>query len=346
MTAKPRHNPLENFDYRVECDDFLLYELARLIEEDRASLDDEEFLRVIESGIHEHVERRLPVRSELAQRIRSSGAGPDRTLRAVEDIELPLSDIPAIIYSYTAYLFARLEQCSTESSDERISTAADTLLDSPDDRAAAELSIDLLGSIRSAVSARVLAHIISEPLLDEDLESKAYNFVRGMWPLPRPYILYSLKPHTHEDLPFRWFQLMVDCDEPSVVDRILEEVVVHGGDADYREDLTALVQLLENASDPETENKILQVLNSEGAPKTSVEILEQFLRNTNPQRHHDAKANSPWASLDRVYAANRRYLAAARLFDSGKRSDAGRAIEDLLKDDPQYPFALMLKQMM
>jgi len=31
--------PLENFDYRVECDDFLLYELGRLIEDDRAALE-------------------------------------------------------------------------------------------------------------------------------------------------------------------------------------------------------------------------------------------------------------------------------------------------------------------
>ena len=30
--------PLEDFDYRVECDDFLLYELGRLIEDDKASL--------------------------------------------------------------------------------------------------------------------------------------------------------------------------------------------------------------------------------------------------------------------------------------------------------------------
>lgn len=346
MAAKPRHNPLEDFDYRVDCDDFLLYELARLIEEDRASLEEEEFLRLIETGIHEHVERRLRVRADLALRMRSSGAEPDRTLHAIEDIESPLSEMPAIIYSYTAYLFTRLEQCSSEATDERISTAADTLLDSPDDRVAAEPSIELLGSIRSAASARVLAHVISEPMLDEDLEGKAYSLVRSMWPLPRPYILYSLKPHTHEDIPFRWFQLMVDCDEPSVVDRILEEVVVHGGDADYREDLIALLQLLRNAADPETESKILQVLNNGDIPKTSKDFLDDFLRSPSPQKHKDAKRDSPWASLDRIYEANRRYLAAARLFDSGKRSEAERAIEELLKEEPQYPFALMLKRMM
>ena len=31
---------LDDFDYRVDCDDFLLYELGRLIEEERASLEE------------------------------------------------------------------------------------------------------------------------------------------------------------------------------------------------------------------------------------------------------------------------------------------------------------------
>src|SRR5258706_12076250 len=109
MAATPRQNPLETFDYRVECDDFLLYQLGRLIEEDRASLDDDEFLRVIEAGIHEHLERRLHVRAGLAMRLRSSGKEHAGLLRALEDIESPLSHLPQIIYSYTAYLFERLE---------------------------------------------------------------------------------------------------------------------------------------------------------------------------------------------------------------------------------------------
>ena len=36
-------NPLRDFDYHVACDDFLLYELGRLIEEDKASFDEAEF---------------------------------------------------------------------------------------------------------------------------------------------------------------------------------------------------------------------------------------------------------------------------------------------------------------
>jgi hypothetical protein len=156
-------------------------------------------------------------------------------------------------------------------------------------------------------------------MLPEDLEMKAYEQARRMWPLPRHYILYSLKPHTHEDLPFRWFQLMIENHEPSAVDRILEEVIVHSSHSDYREDLVALVQLLDDAQDPETEDKTLHVLNSKETPKEAVQILETYLKNAKPRSRQDMSANGPWASLDRVYALNRQYLAAARLLDAGKK---------------------------
>src|SRR5215510_15308645 len=103
-----RINPLEGFDYRVDCEDFMLYELARLIEEEHASFEDDEFRRVIEAGIHEHIERRLDVRAAMAKRLRTGGAMPERMVREIEDIESPLRDIPQIIQSYTGYLFARL----------------------------------------------------------------------------------------------------------------------------------------------------------------------------------------------------------------------------------------------
>jgi hypothetical protein len=339
-------NPFADFDYRISCDDFLLYELGRLIEEDRASFEDEEFRSVIGSGIHEHIERRLEIRAELALRLRESSNPPARTILMVEDIESPLGEIPQIIQSYTAYLFQRLEECSATPPDERITTAADLLLESADDSDAAETAIDVLGSVRSAVSARVLAYAISEPMLKEDLELKAYKYVRDMWPLPRHFILHSLKPHTHEDIPFRWYQLLIDCDEPSVVDRILEEVLVHADDTDYREDLLALVQLLDSSRDPETEDKILQVLNSQDSPRASVELLKNFLKTAKTQKHRDVKPDSPWASLNRIYSANGRYLEVARLFDAGKRSEAARELDELLKDEPQYPLALMLKRLL
>src|SRR5207249_11621829 len=97
-------NPLENFDYRIPCDDFFLYELGRLVEEDRASLDDEEFRRLIDAGIHEHVERRLEMRNEIAAHLRKLRYALVRILRFVHDIEASLHDDPTIIHSYVAYI--------------------------------------------------------------------------------------------------------------------------------------------------------------------------------------------------------------------------------------------------
>src|SRR5438105_3125802 len=315
MTGK---TAVENFDYQVPCDDFLLYELGRLIEEDRASFEDDEFRRMIDAGMHEHIERRLDIRAELARRLRVHKAvSRGRVLHAIEDIESPLRGIPEIIQTYTEYLFRRLEECAANSPNETVTAAADALFDSPGDRAATEAALDALGSARSAVSARVLAHAISEPMLDEDLELKAYEYARALWPLPRHYILYSLKPHAHEDIPFRWFQLLIDCDEPSGVDRILEEVLVHGDDPTYHEDLLAVIELLRHSSDPEMEDKILQVLNSDGTPRPAVDMLENFIKGLTTTRS-ETKHEGPWAGLNRAYAANRKYLAAAKLFDKGK----------------------------
>jgi hypothetical protein len=337
-----RKNYLEHFDYRVQCDDFLLYELGRLIEEDRASFDYDGFRRVIDEGIHEHIERRLNVRADMAKWSRTSN-GSTRLLHAIEDIESPLRGIPEIIHSYTAYLFKRIEECAATVPDERVTTAADIVLCPPIDRADAEAAIDLLGSTHSAVSARVLAHAISEPLLEEDLELRAYTYLRAMWPLPRHFILYSLKPHTHEDIPFRWFQLLVDSDEPSAVDRILEEVLVHAHDPNYHEDLLALTELLGRAPDPATEDKVLQIINSPETPHPSAALLESVLKNTKTHGHREK--DEPWASLDRAYVANKKYLAAAKLFDAGKKADARQALDELLKEDPHYPLGLMLKQL-
>jgi hypothetical protein len=335
---------LENFDYRVDCDDYLLYELGRLIEEDRALFEDDEFRRVIEEGVHEHIERRLEIRAEIAMRMRS-GPAAARAWRVVEDIEAPVRNLAPVVQSYTAYLFRRLEECAEKrgAQTDRIAQVADDLFDSLDDRAATGKALDTLGGIRTSVSARVLAHVISEPTLDEDLEAKAYGLVRAMWPLPRHFILYSLKPHTHEDIPFRWFQLLIECDEPSAVDRILEEVLVHAADPNFREDLLALIGLLAQSHDPGIDDKIMQVLNSEDPPPPAVAMLEAFLKNTKQTLRPNH--TGPWAALDRLYAANRKYLALARMFDEGRKADAARKLDELLRDQPEYPFAVMLKRL-
>ncbi|HYR86398.1 MAG TPA: hypothetical protein VE422_20090 [Terriglobia bacterium] len=341
---KRDNNLLDNFNYRVECEDFLLYELGRLIDEDRASLDDEEFRRVIDEGIREHVETRLDVRAELAMGLRAAGARPLRMVHVVEDIEAPLSSLAPIVQSYTAYLFRRLEECSGKAAD-LVGPIADRLFDSLDDRVAAEAALDALGSIRSPVSARVLAHVVSEPMLEEDLEKKAYALVRAMWPLPRHYIAYSLKPHTHEDLPFRWFQLMIDCDEPSAVDRILEEVLAHAENPDFHEDLQALIGLLGQSRDPRTEEKIMEVLNHPDTPEAAAELLERFLKTASSSaRPGGGAGTNSRTTLDRLHAANKKYLAAAKLLDSARKADSLRKLDELLNEEPGYPFALMLKQ--
>src|SRR5262245_22471312 len=102
MRRQNKSNPIEDieqvaqtlagFDYRVDPDDFILYELARLIDEDRATLDDEEFRRLIDAGIRQHVEENKPLRAELAGFFRNAlpqmDAGArivaERVIRAVE----------------------------------------------------------------------------------------------------------------------------------------------------------------------------------------------------------------------------------------------------------------------
>lgn len=368
---------LDDFDYRVECDDFLLYELGRLIEEDQASFQDEEFRRVIEEGIREHVDKRLDVRAEIAMRLRVAHTRLDervrpvaaRVLRAVENTDFSLRDAGLIVRTYTTYLFRRLEECagrSTVREDEaRILTerwqrgevlreemtkqltligrpavgpVADLLFDSLDDRDVVRTALETLGTIRTSVSARVLAHVISEPMVDEDLEIKAYDLARMMWPLPRHYILYSLRPHTHEDLPFRWFQLLIDREDSEAVERILEEVLLHGDNPAFREDLLALIELLKESRDPETEEKVMQILNGLERGHPAVVMLEGFLKRTNSRRGI-SRFEFRNSNL------NKKYLAAAKLYDAGKKSEALRKLNELLKEEPRYPFALMLKRL-
>src|SRR5438477_6616877 len=331
---------LANFDYQVECDDFLLYELGRLIEEDRASLDDEEFREIVDEGIHEHVETRLEVRAEIARRLRLAMpgiAGHDqaavvRVLRAVEDIDFPLRDVALILTTYTSYLFQRLETCANNSVSKE-SEVADALFECLDDRAAVDAALNTLGSIRSAVSARILAHLVSEPMLEEDLETKAYDLLRGTWPLPRHYILHSLKGHNHEDIPFRWFQLLIDSNEPEAIDRIMEELRAHADDPTFREDLLALIELLSKSSDPETEDKIMQVLNDPQTPRAATEMLEEFLK-TAPSPRRTNIDESPLNARARVQSANKKYLTAAKLFDSGRKAEAIHQLDELLKGQP------------
>jgi hypothetical protein len=369
----------EDFDYHVEIDDFLVYELGRLIEEDRATFEDEEFRRVIDEGIRVHVEESLESRAELAARLRKAMSSLDeatqaiakRTIRALEDMDFPLHNVSLVVRSYTSYMFGKLQDASDQPSgleDEaritierwqngqilreemtrRLKTmgrsavgpVADLLFDAPDDHDAAEVAIDTLAAIPSSSSARVLTHAIVEPILAEDLELKAYDAARAMWPLPRHYILYTVAPHTHEDLPFRWFQLLVDVDELGAVDLILDEVLVHSEDPAYREDLKALLELLHQSRDPDVEEKVVALMNTPGTSKEALPLLETFVAGF---RASPSAFENPWSEAARRADLNKKYLVASRLYDAGKIDESRRAIDEILKSDPDYPFAVALK---
>jgi hypothetical protein len=337
---------LAGFDYNVDAEDFVLYELHRLIEEDRASFDDPEFRTLIDSGVRAHVGDNLEVRAKLAGILRSaadqSRAVTQRIVRALEDVNMDLCNVAVVVRSYTAYLLSRLETLEESEGADRIAEAADLLFESTGDRDAAETSLAVLCATRSAVSARVLAHAVSEPLLDEDLELKAFAALKAAWPLPRQYMLYALQGHPHEDIPFRWFQLFVEVDELTTVDLVLEELRAHGDSPDYREDLTALLDVLHDCRDPELEDKVLGALNSPSASPAGSALLRQFLEEHQPGG--PAGLETPWSRAEKQFELNRRYVEAARQYDAGEVEEAGKKLDGILSDEPAYPFALMLKK--
>ena len=338
---------LAGTDYAVDDQDFVLYELSRLIEEDRASFDDPEFRNLIDEGIRAVLQDNLERRARMSGALRSAplkgGAQTVamRVIHALEDIETDLSNVAVVVRNYTAYLLSRLEAIDPEAADDdRVSTAADLLFESTGDRGAAETALDVLCSTMSPVSSRVLAHAVSEPLLDEDLEERAFAALKASWPLPRHYMLYSLRDHPHEDIPIRWFQLFVEVDERMTVELALEELRAHGESPGYLEDLSALMETLHASRDPELEDKILDVLNSASTSTAVLPLLRKFLEEHRPVK---ADETSAWAKRAREVERNREYLKAAELFEKGEKDGALRMLEMILKDDPGYPFAVMLR---
>jgi hypothetical protein len=309
---------LSGFDFKLDPEDFILYEVARMIEEDRATFEDEDFRRLIDEGIQQHIEESSHVRGELAARLRrassqlTSGAQvvAERVARALENVDVDLRSAAVLVHSYTEYLFQKLEHSEDLSREEdtardwierwrkgeapqetvvselhrigrpAVGPTADLVFEAPDDFRISDPAIRILAGIHSPASARVLAHTVAEPMLPEYLESKALDALRSMWPLARPYVLYCLHNHSHEDLPYRWFQLLVESNEASVVDLILEELRVHAANPAYREDLVAILDLLHDSRDPELQEKLLSVLNAEDTPAAVAQLLEGFFRKT------------------------------------------------------------------
>ena len=340
---------LAGTDYGVHPEDFIFYELHRLIEEDRASFDDPEFRNLIDEGIRAHIQDNLHTRARLAGTLRSSGLRGEahtvarRVVHALEDLEADLCNVAVLVRNYIGYLLARLESLAEDVADEKVTTAADLLFESTEDRSAAETALDILCANRSPVCARVLAHAVSEPLLDEDLEARAFDALKASWPLPRHYMLYSLREHPHEDIPIRWFQLFVEVDELMTADLVLEELRAHGESPAYLEDLATLMETLHGCRDPELEDKILDAVNSASTSAPVLSLLRKFLEEHRPAAALDG---GPWAKRSRALELNRQYQSAAALFEQGEKEKGLQALERILSVDKAYPFALMLKRVM
>jgi hypothetical protein len=371
-----------DFDFGVSTGHFLIYELAALIDEDRASFEDEDFRRIIDSGIHEHVEDNVETRARMAAILREAFPGLEissrqiasRTIRALEDVSFPLQNVSLVVRTYTAYMFRRLQDAAdtpTELEDEAarlierwkngeilreqmtrrlkeigdpaVGPIGDMLFEAPDDAMTAETAIDLLADIRTLPSSRILAFAVSEPILAEALEMKTYALARATWPMPRSFILSKLSSHDHEDLSFRWFQLLIESDELTAVDMVLDEVLAHSSNPEYTEDLKAILELLRLSRDPDVEAKLVAQLNDPETPPEGVALIQEFVSRFQPPL---PPADNPWTRHARALEVNQKYLEAAKLFDSGRLDDSKRAVEAVLKRDPEYPFALTLKRLM
>jgi hypothetical protein len=338
---------LAGFDYKVESEDFVLYELHRLIEEDRASFDDAEFRRLIDEGIRAHIEDSLETRARLSGVLRAAPFTGDaetvalRVVHAIEDVLADLCNVAVLVHNYTTYLLSRLEQIDGDITDERIVTAADLLFESTSDRSASETALAVLCETPSPVSARVLAHAVSEPLLEEDLEMRAFEALKATWPSPRHYLFYNLRDHPHEDIPIRWFQLFVEVDELTTVELVLEELRAHGENPDYQEDLAALMETLGGCRDPEIEDKILGAINAPATNRAMLPLLSKFLEEHGPVK---TAAPNPWSRQAQMLELNQRYLSAAALLERGDRTQALMSLEEILATDPTYPLAVSLKE--
>ena len=302
--------------FQLRPDDFLVYELARLTEDyEEPSFKNEEFRLLVEQGIRLRLHRDIAIRAQLVGKLRQAypdmqpearKIAPD-VIGAIEDVEFPLHQIGAIVRSFTNQLFEQLESMPDGSEvDDRAralleewkagridrptmfeeirrigpgsaGAVADMLFETTEDGELADTAIELLTLFETPMSARILAHLVSVPILEEDQEERAQTALKGLWPRPLPYMLYNLKKHTHEDLPFRWFELLIEIDHTRGVERILEEVAVHSMDQSYHEDLLAILSLLDRSNDPGVVGKILRLMTDSRTPEPTLRLIEEWL---------------------------------------------------------------------
>ena len=165
-----------------------------------------------------------------------------RIVHALEDVEADLCNVAVLVRSYTAYLLSKLETLEGDHLRPNRRGSGSALRVHWRSQRSGDGS---RCPVRDGVSGKLArpAHAVSEPLLDENLEERAFTSLKAAWPLPRHYLLYNLRDHPHEDIPIRWFQLFAEVDEPSTVELTLEELRAHGDNPRYQEDLAALVEV-------------------------------------------------------------------------------------------------------
>ena len=302
--------------FPIRSDDFLVFELARLTEDyDEPSFGNEEFRLLVEQGIRLLVDRDVGIRARIVGKLRQAypemqpearRIAPD-VIGAIEDVDFPLQQVGAVVRSFTNQLFEKLEDMPDGSGAEEparellegwkagkvdrltmfekmrdigpgsAAAVADMLFEAVDDVGVTETGVELLAMFETPVAARVLAYLVSVPILEEEQEGRAQAALKELWPMPMPYFLYNLKKHTHEDLPFRWFELLVQMDQTRAVERTLEEVAVHSHDQSYHEDLLAILSLLDRSNDPGVVGKILRLITDSRTPEATLRLMEEWL---------------------------------------------------------------------
>ena len=301
--------------FGIQEDSFLLQELGHLIQDGEPSIQDDDFRFVIQQGIRLYVNPNIDLRARLAECLRHACPtmkGPERRIAytvigAIEDVDFSLDKVGAVVRGYTNQLLETLQRETDDDSrgaEERawieqwtqggldrqtllerfgnvgstgVPAVADLLFDSLEDPTRIQTALELLAVIRTPVAAQVLAYIVSEPILEELQEERALRTLRELRGLALPYILYNLKRHLHEDIPFHWFELLIDTDNTRAVDRILEEVIAHARSPSYREDLQSILPLLDRSNDPGVVGKLLRLITEDAVPDEAVEVIENWV---------------------------------------------------------------------
>jgi hypothetical protein len=283
---------LSGIDVPLAEDDFLIRELERILSEGEPRANDD-FRFLIEQGLRLEWDGNQSLRARVAASlrlaVRNGLRGPERRAAthlagAIEDLDFPLSRISTFGTEYSKRLFDRLEL--SPGPGETAASLVDVICEEENDAETSALAVASLGQLALGVDAqdpdrgvaiRALAYLISEPILEEALEEQAMSLLGSSWPAPRNYMLYGLRRHTHEDLPYRWIELLIELEEPRAVDRILEEVLIHARDSAFRQDLLGLLDLTARSRDPGRRGKCLRLLEGPGAPREARELLESWL---------------------------------------------------------------------